>query len=243
MKTVIITGASRGIGAETARLFAQNGYAVVINYNVNREAAEKLKQSIVSAGFVAEIFKADVSSFDECQKLADFAISGFKRIDALVNNAGVSVIKPLYDTTLTDLNKIMSVNFNGVFNMCKAVSPYMVSRKCGKIINVSSVWGEKGSSCETVYCASKAAVIGFTKALAKELGPSNINVNCVAPGLIDTDMNISLTSQVKNDIIDETPLMRIGTAQDVANCILFLAGSASDFLTGQVIKADGGWQI
>ncbi len=243
MKTVIITGASRGIGAQTAKLFAKNGYAVIINYNNSKDAAEKLKQSILSEGFVAEIFAADVSDYGECKKLADFAISKFKRIDALVNNAGVSVIKPLYETEIADLNKIIGVNFNGVFNMCKAVSPYMVSAKRGKIVNVSSVWGEKGSSCETVYCASKAAVIGFTKALAKELGPSNVNVNCIAPGFIDTQMNAALTNSIKNDIINETPLMRMGTADDVANCILFLAESASDFLTGQVIKVDGGWQI
>lgn len=243
MKTVIITGASGGIGAETAKLFAKNDYAVIINYNNGKDRAEALKQSLLSDGFTAEVFKADVSNFIECQKLAEFAVAKFKRIDVLVNNAGISAIKPLYDTSSEDLNKIMGVNFNGTFNMCKAVSPFMVSAKRGKIVNVSSVWGEKGSSCETVYCASKAAVIGFTKALAKELGPSKVNVNCVAPGFIDTEMNANLTSQVKNDIIGETPLMRVGTATDVANCILFLSQSTSDFLTGQVITTDGGWQI
>ena len=243
MKTVIITGASRGIGAQTARLFAKNGYATIINYNNSHDEAMALRDELISQGYCADIFKADVSAYDECQAMVQYVIKKYKRIDVLVNNAGMAQIKPLFDVTEQDFDKMMAVNFKSVFNTCKLVSDYMVSQKSGKIINVSSVWGEVGSSCETVYCASKAAVIGFTKALAKELGPSNINVNCVAPGFIQTDMNSCLSQQDVDDIVNETPLSRVGTPSDVANAILFLADDRSAFVTGQILNASGGWQI
>ena len=243
MKTVIITGASRGIGAQTARLFAKNGYVTIINYNNSQDQAVALKQELESQGCCVDIFKADVSVFDECKNMIDYVIKKYKHIDVLVNNAGIAQIKPLFDVSEQDFDKMMSVNFKSVFNTCKIVSDYMVSQKSGKIINVSSVWGEVGSSCETVYCASKAAVIGFTKALAKELGPSNINVNCVAPGFIQTDMNNDLQQQDVDQIVEETPLARVGTPSDVANAILFLADERSSFVTGQVLHTSGGWQI
>lgn len=243
MKTVIITGASRGIGAQTARLFAQNGYGVVINYNKNRVAAEKLQAELRGDGLCAEIFGADVADAAQCKKLAEFAAEKFKKIDVLVNNAGIAQIKPFTDLTENDFDTMMGVNFKGVYNMCKAVAPYMISAQKGAIVNISSVWGESGSSCETIYCASKAAVSGFTKALAKELGPSQITVNCVAPGLIDTQMNGDLTEEVIKGIVDETPLMRIGKPSDVANAVLFLADERSSFITGQVLDCDGGWQV
>lgn len=243
MKTVIITGASRGIGAETAKLFAKNGYATIINYNNSQEQAMALKQQLESQGCCVDLFKADVSVYDECQAMVQYVIKKYKRIDVLVNNAGIAQIKPLFDVSEDDFDKMMNINFKSVFNMCKIVSDYMVSQKSGKIINLSSVWGEVGSSCETVYCASKAAVIGFTKALAKELGPSNINVNCVAPGFIQTDMNSCLDQQDIQQIVEETPLARVGLPQDVANAILFLAQESASFITGQVMHVGGGWQI
>lgn len=243
MKTAIITGASRGIGAETARLFAKNGYATIINYNNSEKEALALKDELLSQGCCVDVFKADVSKFDECKAMADYVIKKYKRIDVLVNNAGIAQIKPLFDVSESDFDKMMSVNFKSVFNTCKIVSDHMVSKKSGKIINLSSVWGNVGSSCETIYCASKAAVIGFTKALAKELGPSGINVNCVAPGFIQTDMNGCLSKDDVDEIVDETPLARVGQPQDVANVILFLADEKSAFVTGQVIYPSGGWQI
>ena len=243
MKTVIITGASRGIGAQTARLFAKNGYATIINYNNSQDEAIALKQELESQGCCVDLFKANVSKYDECLAMVQYVAKKYKRIDVLVNNAGIAQIKPLFDVSEQDFDNMMSVNFKSVFNMCKIVSDYMVSQKSGKIINLSSVWGEVGSSCETVYCASKAAIIGFTKALAKELGPSNINVNCVAPGFIKTEMNNDLTEQDVEQIVEETPLARVGTPDDVANAILFLADERSSFITGQVLHTSGGWQI
>ena len=243
MKTAIITGASRGIGAETARLFAKNGFYTIINYNKSQDEAIALKNELVSQGCAVDIFKADVAVFEECQSLVDFAIKKGKKIDVLVNNAGIAQIKPLFDMLVQDYQVMMDTNFKSVFNMCKIVSNCMVSQKYGKIINVSSVWGEVGSSCETVYCASKAAVTGFTKALAKELGPSNINVNCVAPGFIQTEMNKDIDEEVVGEIIEETPLMRVGKAVDVANAIMFLADEKSSFITGQVVYVSGGWQV
>ena len=243
MKTVIITGASRGIGAQTARLFAKNGYATIINYNNSQNEALALKQELEAQGCCVDLFKANVAKYDECLAMVQYVAKKYKRIDVLVNNAGIAQIKPLFDVSEQDFDNMMSVNFKSVFNMCKIVSDYMVSQKSGKIINLSSVWGEVGSSCETVYCASKAAIIGFTKALAKELGPSNVNVNCVAPGFIQTDMNNDLTKQDVEQIVEETPLARVGTPDDVANAILFLADERSSFITGQVLHTSGGWQI
>jgi len=243
MKTVIITGASRGIGAQTARLFAKNGYATIINYNKSEKEALALKQELLEQGCCVELFRADVSNYNECKAMADYVAKKYKRIDVLVNNAGISQIKPLFDVSEDDFDLVMSTNFKSVFNTCKVVSDYMVSQKYGKIINLSSVWGEVGASCESIYCASKAAVVGFTKALAKELGPSNINVNCVAPGFIKTDMNGCLSKEVVDEIVDETPLARVGSPQDVANAILFLAEDKSGFITGQVLATSGGWQM
>ncbi len=243
MLTALITGASRGIGAKTAELFAENGYFVIVNYNKSEDCAQKVVNSIRQKGFAAEKIHADVSQYDECVNMVEEVIKKYGHIDVLVNNAGVSAIKPLYDTNEGDFEYIMNSNFKGVFNMCKAATPFMVERKKGKIVNVSSVWGKVGSSCESVYCASKGAVDSFTKSLAKELGLSGINVNCVAPGFIDTEMNRQLDENTVNEIIEETPLARVGTPLDVANAILFLSGDKSDFITGQVLYVNGGWQI
>ncbi len=236
MKTVVITGASRGIGAETARLFSKNGYNVVINYNKSEQAAFKLASELENAVAV----KADVSTEGGAKFLIDEALRIFGSVDVLVNNAGVSMKKMLCDTTLDDWKRHFEINVESVFLCSKAASEIMVRNKWGRIINVSSMWGIKGGSCEVCYSAAKAAVIGFTKALARELGPSGITVNAVAPGLIDTDMNADLTNEDKEMIIEETPVSRIGTVTDVAAAILYLASDGASFVTAQVISADGG---
>ncbi|MBQ2946142.1 MAG: SDR family oxidoreductase [Clostridia bacterium] len=236
MKTVVITGASRGIGAETARLFSKNGYNVVINYNKSEQAAFKLASELENAVAV----KADVSTEGGAKFLIDEALRIFGSVDVLVNNAGVSMKKMLCDTTLDDWKRHFEINVESVFLCSKAASEIMVRNKWGRIINVSSMWGIKGGSCEVCYSAAKAAVIGFTKALARELGPSGITVNAVAPGLIDTDMNADLTNEDKEMIIEETPISRIGTVTDVAAAILYLASDGASFVTAQVISADGG---
>ncbi len=236
MKTVVITGASRGIGAETARLFSKNGYNVVINYNKSEEAAKKLESELANAVAI----KADVSTEEGANFLINEAIRIFGSVDVVVNNAGVSMKKMICDTSLSDWKRHFEINVESVFLCSKAASEIMVKNKWGRIINVSSMWGIKGGSCEVCYSAAKAAVIGFTKALARELGPSGITVNAVAPGLIDTDMNADLTKEDKEMIIDETPVSRIGTAADVASAILYLASDGASFVTAQVISTDGG---
>lgn len=236
MKTVVITGASRGIGAETARLFSKNGYNVVINYNKSEEAAKKLESELENAVAI----KADVSTEEGANFLINEAVRIFGSVDVLVNNAGVSMKKMICDTSLSDWKRHFEINVESVFLCSKAASEIMVKNKWGRIINVSSMWGIKGGSCEVCYSAAKAAVIGFTKALARELGPSGITVNAVAPGLIDTDMNADLTKEDKEMIIDETPVSRIGTAADVAFAILYLASDGASFVTAQVISTDGG---
>lgn len=238
MKNVLITGASRGIGKETARLFSKNGYNVIINYNNSEQAARELERELC-----AEAVRADVSNYDAVRDMVGYIASKYGSIDVLVNNAGVAEQKLFTDITPDDWNRMISVNLGSVYNLCSAVVPYMVSKKSGKIINVSSMWGVTGASCEVHYSASKAAVIGFTKALAKELGPSNINVNAVAPGTVMTDMCNGFDAETLEALREEAPLLRLGSAADIANVIYFLADDASSFMTGQVLSADGGMVI
>lgn len=239
MKTVLITGASRGIGRETARLFYKKGFNVIINYNKSEADALKLKNELKNSVAI----KADVSCEDEAEKMVEAAAEKFGTIDVLVNNAGIAQQKLFTDISTDDWNRMISVNLTSVYNTCKFVVPLMVSQKSGKIINVSSMWGITGASCEVHYSAAKAAVIGFTKALAKELGPSGINVNAVAPGTVMTDMCKGFDAETLNALKEETPLCRLGTAQDIANAIYFLADEASSFITGQVLSPDGGMVI
>ena len=241
MKTVLITGGSRGIGAETAKRFAENGYNVAINYNKSEKPAQNLCDEIRTAGGVAEIFKADVSDAVQTEKMVESAVAIFGGIDVLVNNAGIALNQGLFtDFSDSDARKIFDTNVFGMMNCTRAVVPYMVRQKSGKIINVSSIWGVCGGSCEVIYSSAKAAVIGFTKALAKELAPSGINVNCVAPGMIDTDMNSHLSKEDVDAFCEDIPLGRIGLPKDVAESILFLASDGADYITGQTIVVDGG---
>ena len=242
-KVLVVTGASRGIGAEIAYRAALAGYCVVINYNNSEEAAQKVCARIKNEGGKAVCIKADVSDEAQVKNLCQKVLDLYGRVDVLVNNAGISSFSLFTDITTELWDKTFDVNVKGQFLVTRAFLPSMIHRKEGKIINISSVWGICGSSCEVHYSASKAAIIGMTKALAKELGPSGICVNCVAPGVIDTEMNKALTPEDLKSLADETPLERIGTACDVAKTVLFLASDDASFITGQVISPNGGFVI
>lgn len=239
MKIALITGASRGIGKAIAQKFSANGYQVIINYNSSREEANALAADLENAFAI----KADISKRDEVEEMVALVLKQFGKIDVLVNNAGISQQKLFFDITEADFDRIYEVNLKGMFHTCKAILPLMVQNRYGKIINISSIWGLCGASCEVGYSTMKAGMIGFTKALAKEVGPSHVNVNCVAPGVIMTDMNQALTAQTLQELKDETPLMKLGTPQDIANVVCFLASDDASFITGQVISPNGGLVI
>lgn len=238
--SVLITGASRGIGAACARRFAAAGYSVAINYHHSEDAALALAQEINSAGGQAIALQADVSDSAAVGRMVDNVLENFCQLDILVCNAGVARQGLLTDFSDQDWRRIFQVNVDGVFYCCRAVLPHFVHRKAGKIITLSSMWGLTGGACEVPYSASKAAVIGLTRALAKELGPSGITVNCVAPGVIDTDMNANLTPEDMAALQEETPLGVIGRPEDVAESVFFLASPAAGFITGQVLSPNGG---
>ncbi len=235
MKTVLITGGSRGIGAEMVRAFAHAGYGVSFVYLHSRTAAEAL-----AAGTGAQAICADVGVEEEADAAARLALSHWGHIDVLVNNAGISQSALLTDLTGEEWRRMMAVHLDSAFYLSRALLPSMIARHAGKIINVSSMWGQVGASCEVHYSAAKAGLIGFTQALSKEVGPSGITVNCIAPGVIDTDMNAALTEEDRAALIDETPLCRIGRVADVAAAAAFLASEGADFITGQVLAVNGG---
>ena len=240
-KTVIITGASKGIGAATAILFARKGYNVVLGYNQSLQSVKLLSSSLTGQGFSVLPIKVDVSNKLETEYLISETVSKFGSVDILVNNAGISVSGAINDLDIHDSDKIFDVNLKGVYNCCKSVADQMVKQKSGKIINISSMWGQVGASCEVAYSAAKAGVIGLTKALAKELAPSGISVNAIAPGLIDTSMNSNLTVKDIDDFVKNVPLGRIGTPDDVAAAVMFLATDDADYITGQILGVNGGY--
>ena len=242
-KTVLITGASKGIGAATAILFAQKGYNVVINYNNSYESASLLARSLASNGYSVMTHKANVANKLEVDLMIKETLYKFGSLDILVNNAGIAHDGLITETDEIDFDNIMDVNLKGVFNCCKAVIPSMVSRQSGKIINISSMWGQVGASCEVAYSAAKAGVIGLTKALAKELAPSGITVNCIAPGLIETSMNSNYTVEELNDFVTNIPLGRMGSADEIAAAVEFLSSDKADYITGQVFGINGGYVI
>ena len=241
---VLITGASRGIGAACARRFAQAGWNVGINYCHSRQQALKLEEELKGLGVGTAVLQGDVSQSTQAAALVEAAEREFGALDALVCNAGVAGVQALL-TDLTDeqWRWTAGTNLDGMVYTIRAAVPGMVRRQKGSIVTVSSMWGLTGGSCEAAYSAVKAGVIGLTRAMAKELGPSHIRVNCVAPGVIDTDMNAHLTPEDMQALADETPLGRIGRPEDVAEGVYFLASSASDFITGQVLPVDGGMVI
>ena len=234
MRNVLVTGGSRGIGAECVRKFAQNGDRVFFIYKNSDNEAKALSDE---TGAIS--VKGDVSSFCDMEK-AVIEVHKYGKLDVLVNNAGISEIKMFQDITEQDWDRMFSVNIKGMFVVSKLFAGDMINSKKGRIINISSMWGETGGSCEVHYSASKAAVIGFTKALAKELGPSGITVNCVSPGVIATEMNSHLDEDDINALIEETPLEKIGKPQDVAELVLYLASEKAGFITGEDIKVNGG---
>ncbi len=240
-KTVLITGASGGIGQAIAVAFWQKGDKVIMHYNSNKDELEKLAAAMnESRPFSATYLSADLKDKVQVDELFTKSEEIFGNIDILVNNAGVSQQKLFTDITDEDWDNIFDLNVKGMFYCCKRAVPSMINKKQGKIINISSMWGQVGASCEVHYSASKGAVIAFTKALAKELGPSKIQVNCVAPGFIETSMNSHLSEEAIMAIKEDTPLKAIGTPQDVAKSVLFLGSSDSDFITGQIIAPNGG---
>ena len=242
-KTVLITGSSRGIGREIAKLFAKNNYNVVINYNKSEKEAKELLEELTKENYSVRIFKADVSNVNEANALVNYTIGQFEKIDVLINNAGISRFNIFTDISYDEWHEVMNTNLNSAFYVTKKVLRYMLPEQSGKIINISSMWGLVGSANEVHYSTSKAALIGMTKALAKELGPSNIQVNAIAPGVIETDMLKEMDEDTIEMLKYDTPLMRIGKAIDIAKCALFLASDGGDFITGQVISSNGGFVI
>ena len=240
-KVVVVTGGSRGIGAQIVKTLANENYKVILNYNNSKEQAEKIQQELLEQGKEIEIIKADVSKKEEAEKLIQFAINKFNKIDILINNAGISQEGLFTDVTEEEWQKIINTNLNSVFYCNQQALKYMIQEQQGCIINISSIWGETGASCEVAYSTTKAAINGMTKALAKEVGPSNIRVNAIAPGIIDTDMNKKLTIGELEQIKEEIPLNKIGKAIDIAKCVKWLV--EDEYTTGQIISINGGWYI
>lgn len=234
MKNALITGASRGIGAAVAERLSRDGFKVFINYNQSRQRAEAL-----AAKLGGEALCADVSDQTQVRRMYD----EISPPDVLVCNAGISEYGLFSDLSYEAWRRVFAVNVDGAFNCVQAALPHMLRQKCGSIILMSSVWGVHGASCEVAYSASKAALIGFTKALAKELGPSGIRVNCIAPGVIETDMMADFSQSDKAALVDQTPLCRLGSPEDIASLAAFLASDSSSFITGQIIGADGGFAL
>ncbi len=240
-KTVIITGASSGIGAACAKLLLQSGYNVAVCYNKNEASARAICKNFNTA--CAKPFFVDVKCEDSVKKLIEEVLAAFGDIDAVINNAGNAHFGMLADLTVNEWDNIFATHARGAFLCSKYALPYMVRKKSGNIINISSMWGQVGASCEVAYSAAKAAVIGFTKALAKEVGPSGINVNCIAPGVIKTPMLDGFSSEDMQALTDETPLCRLGTPEDIAKAVRFLLSCDADFITGQILGVNGGFVV
>ena len=239
-KVVVVTGASRGIGKEIALKYAENGYNVAINYVSDKTNVEELEKEFKEKGAEALIVKADVSKSEQVQEFIKAVIEKYGKIDVLVNNAGITRDMLLMRMKEEDFDKVIEINLKGTFLVTKEVVPYMMKKRDGKIISLSSVVGVTGNAGQCNYSASKAGIIGFTKSIAKELASRNIRANAVAPGFIDTDMTNVLSDEVKENINKQIPMRRMGTAREVANVVYFLGSEESSYITGQVINIDGG---
>lgn len=242
-ETVIVTGASRGIGKACALEFGKSGADVIINYTRSKEKAEEVCEEISKLGGRALPFCADVADRKAVDEMIAFAHSNFGSISTLVNNAGIAEQIMFCDITEEKWDRMFAVDVKGVYNCIQAALPDMIHNKSGRIINISSMWGITGASCEVHYSAAKAAVIGMTKALAKELGPSGITVNAIAPGVISTEMNGNISEEIMTELKEETPIGRIGSPEDIAETAIFLASPKASFITGEVISVNGGFVI
>lgn len=236
-KIVLVTGASRGIGRQIAKTLSNKGHIVIANYNKSEEAAKQLKQEEPNI----EIFKADVSKREEVKNMMKFILEKYGRIDVLINNAGIAQNKLFTEVTDEEWNQVINQNLYSTFCVTQEVLPSMIHKKNGCIINISSIWGIIGASCESIYAISKAGIDAITKSLAKELGPSNIRINSIAPGMIDTEMNRNLKNEEMEQIKEEIPLERIGKTIDIAKCVEWLIEDS--YTTGQIISINGGWAI
>lgn len=244
MQTVIVTGAAKGIGKQIAIDFAKEGYNVCINYNTSQFEAIALQTELINLGYSVCIYKADISNRQEVDDMVKFVISKYGKVDVLVNNAGICNYSLFTDVELSQFQKMIDVNLIGMFNCTQSVlKSSMIPNHSGKIINISSIWGITGAACEVTYSTVKAGIIGFTKALAKELSLSGITVNAVAPGVIETDMINNLSLEEKEQLKEEIPMSRIGTAKDVSGVVKFLANDDANYITGQVISPNGGMVI
>lgn len=241
MSTAIVTGGAKGIGKAIVKEIAKKGINVVINYNTSKEQAEELQKELTDNGYKVEIYKADVSKRKETQELIKYTENKFGSIDILVNNAGIDQFKLFTDITDEDWNNMIQTNLTGTFYMTQEAVKSMIKTKKGCIINISSIWGITGASCEVAYSVSKAGIDGLTKSLAKELGPSNIRVNSIAPGAIITDMNKNFTNEEIEEINDQIPMGRFGTPEEIAKCVNWLIEDT--YTTGQIISPNGGWVI
>ena len=242
-KVVWITGASRGIGKEIARRFAFGGAKLLLQYFQSEEQANALAEELGNIGTEFLLCRGDVADFAQVEAVFREGKKVFGQVDVLVNNAGIAAQRLFTDITPEEWNRMLAVHVNGAYHCIRCALPEMIRKQQGKIINISSMWGQVGASCEVHYSTAKAALIGLTKALAKEVGPSNIQVNCVAPGVIDTDMLGDFDENDRRALCEHTPLMRLGTAGDVAETVVFLASGAADFITGQVIGVNGGFVV
>lgn len=242
-QTALVTGASRGIGRAVALELARGGWNVCVNYLERRDAALEVVSQIEALGRHAIAVQADVADRQAVEAMARTAAAGLGPVSLLVNNAGVSPHGLFQDTSDDEWERVLAVNLTGARNAIQAVLPHMLSEKQGCIVNISSIWGLRGASCEVAYACSKAALIGLTRSLALELAPSGIRVNCVAPGCIDTDMVRVLGEETRAMLVEQTPLGRLGTPEDIAHAVAFFAQERSSFLTGQVLTADGGFIV
>ena len=240
-KIIIITGASRGIGREIAKTLAREGDTIIANYNKSEKEAQKLKKELQEENKEIDIYKANIANEEETQEMIKYVIKKYKKIDVLINNAGIDKIQLVTEVTKKDWDEIINTNLYGTFYISQQAAKNMIQNKQGKIINISSIWGQIGASMEVVYSISKAGVDGLTKALAKELGQSGIQVNSIAPGFIKTEMNSNFNEQEINEIKNEIPLQKLGECTDIAKCVKWLI--EDNYVTGQVIAINGGWSI